>query len=57
MQTEHQAEPARSRIADKKDCCLLFCGLLLAYRKRLRPSECMEKIGLPPRYARLFEAA
>jgi hypothetical protein len=57
MQNEYQAEPATGRIADKKNCCLLFCGLLLAYRKHLSPSECVQKIGLPRQYARLFEAA
>ncbi len=42
--------------SQRKDFCLLFCGLVLAYRKDRRPVDCIQMMGLPPQYARLVSS-
>lgn len=40
---------------EQTSLCLLFCGLLVAYKTRTRLGEYVRMMGLPPMYARLAE--
>lgn len=53
--TIQTSEAAEHITPEQTNLCLLFCGLLLAYKTRTRLADYVRMLGLPSMYARLAE--